>query len=481
LSPRLLKKLVYAGSNATSCKQARDFLAELAGYDCKPWQVLRACHRIGAERLEQRAAVVASFEDLTLAQRDMPPCAPPELIAIMADGGRLQIRPNEEEQELAAAALEAKDGPATSAAAKVEAAAVAVAEREAKRNETAPAALSAEAVPAETAPKSTETEAETSEKGRFWKEDKIGIFLHLAPTAHETDPCPELPEVFRDPLVVLKLAREVGHADLPAGAGKFQRAKAEEGRPDVADVPEEPEASEPSSANADEKDKKNKRRPGAPKVSSRRVVATRQSVETFGPMLAAMAWSMGFLAAKRGAFVGDGAAWLWCLQKSYFPRLTPVVDFIHVLSYVFAAALAGRADLEEGWPVYQEWITWVWKGEVERLLAALRQRLEELPEGSEARETVANALGFLEGQKGHMDYATYRQQGLPIMSSLVESTVKQIGRRVKGTEKFWTEEGAEALLQLRADYLSDDEPMAHFWTARSQRMTGQNPYRRKAG
>ena len=53
--------------------------------------------------------------------------------------------------------------------------------------------------------------------------------------------------------------------------------------------------------------------------------------------------------------------------------------------------------------------------------------------------------------------------------------VKQVGRRVKGTEKFWPEEGAEALLQLRADYLSDDDPLEDFWRERASRMTGQRP------
>jgi hypothetical protein len=66
------------------------------------------------------------------------------------------------------------------------------------------------------------------------------------------------------------------------------------------------------------------------------------------------------------------------------------------------------------------------------------------------------------------------------MSSIIESTVKQIGRRVKGSEKFWTEEGVEAVLQLRADYLSDDQPMEHFWRQRAERMTGQRLYRRRA-
>ena len=45
-------------------------------------------------------------------------------------------------------------------------------------------------------------------------------------------------------------------------------------------------------------------------------------------------------------------------------------------------------------------------------------------------------------------------------------------RRVKGTEKFWSEEGAEAILQLRADHLSETEPLKTFWENRKQRRRG---------
>jgi hypothetical protein len=76
-----------------------------------------------------------------------------------------------------------------------------------------------------------------------------------------------------------------------------------------------------------------------------------------------------------------------------------------------------------------------------------------------------------------MKYDEYRRQGLPIVSSLVESMVKQVSRRVKGTEKFWGEEGAEAILQLRADYLSDGDVMAGFWQRRQAAATGQRSYR----
>jgi len=43
------------------------------------------------------------------------------------------------------------------------------------------------------------------------------------------------------------------------------------------------------------------------------------------------------------------------VEDSYLPSFVPVVDFWHVLSYVFAAAMAGRS-FAEGWPVDQRWI-----------------------------------------------------------------------------------------------------------------------------
>jgi len=56
-----------------------------------------------------------------------------------------------------------------------------------------------------------------------------------------------------------------------------------------------------------------------------------------------------------------------------------------------------------------------------------------------------------------MDYARYRREGLPITSTLVESLIKQFNQRMKGTEKFWVDGGAEAVLQVRAALLSEDD------------------------
>ena len=63
-----------------------------------------------------------------------------------------------------------------------------------------------------------------------------------------------------------------------------------------------------------------------------------------------------------------------------------------------------------------------------------------------------------------MDYPCYRRLDLPFSSAAVESTIKQINRRMNGTEKFWLEGGAEALLQVRAAYSSEDDRAQRYWS-----------------
>ena len=93
---------------------------------------------------------------------------------------------------------------------------------------------------------------------------------------------------------------------------------------------------------------------------------------------------------------------------------------------------------------------------------------------------VATSLTYLQNQRTRMNYPEYRRQGLAITSCHIESTVKQLNYRVKGSEMFWTDEGAEALLQLSADLLCDSRPLDTFWTRRATRMTGYRTYSRSA-
>jgi len=61
------------------------------------------------------------------------------------------------------------------------------------------------------------------------------------------------------------------------------------------------------------------------------------------------------------------------------------------------------------------------------------------------------------------------------LGMFASSRVKLLNHRVKGSEKFWSECGAEALLQLKADTLSDTGHWKHFWHTRPNTMTGTRP------
>ncbi len=59
------------------------------------------------------------------------------------------------------------------------------------------------------------------------------------------------------------------------------------------------------------------------------------------------------------------------------------------------------------------------------------------PREDDPRKILWNAVEYVEKNSDKMDYPRYRNDGLPISSAPVESLVKQVNRRVKGTEKFW--------------------------------------------
>jgi len=214
-------------------------------------------------------------------------------------------------------------------------------------------------------------------------------------------------------------------------------------------------------------------REGRPAVLVRSVIATRDGPDVLGPRLVAEAHARGFHAARRKAFVADGSATNWGVHKQHFSHYVPILDFTHAICYVYAAALAGRTA-EAGWEDYCQWAQWLWAGSVDKLIAAIAQRAAQLGPPAAGDETspaalVLRTLGYLRNQRARMKYDEYRRLGLPITSSHIESTIKQLNRRMKGTEKFW-DKGAEPLLQLVADHLSQTSRLDQFWKARRQRL-----------
>ena len=193
-------------------------------------------------------------------------------------------------------------------------------------------------------------------------------------------------------------------------------------------------------------------------------MATTADSESFGPMVAAEAQRRHFFAASRRAFLGDGGSWNWTIQRTWFPGFVAIVVFMHVLTYLFVAAGAVTRGTAAQWKLYLECMTACWLGQVDRVIGSLAEWQERLgpmarhesPGADDPRVVVARTRGYLEHNRERMDYPRYRRLGLPVTSSAIESLIKEVNYRVKGSEKFWNDSGAEAILQVRAARLSDD-------------------------
>jgi hypothetical protein len=299
-----------------------------------------------------------------------------------------------------------------------------------------------------------------------WRESKVSVLETYQSDVQEIDPDPHVPRCFLDLKRTKEVVRGLGHT-LPVGLefGGEDKARKQDEAPG--------------------KGRGRAARPGRPKRLVRSVLASRKCAEDFGPMVHQAAWERNFFGAGRRAFLGDGLPVNWTIQRRHFASFTAILDFVHALSYVFAAAFAGRPQAE-GAEVYRRWIQAVWSGQVATILPELEARSAVLGAppsecvDSDPRKLVFESLRYLKNNAGRMRYDHYRRQGLPIMTSAVESVIKMINRRVKGSEKFWSEPGAEAILQLRADSLSETETMSRFWLAREAQAGSVRPYRRVA-
>jgi hypothetical protein len=211
---------------------------------------------------------------------------------------------------------------------------------------------------------------------------------------------------------------------------------------------------------------------------ARTCVATMRDCHEFGKMVAAEAYRRNFQAAAHAALLGDGSAWIWKLHAKWFSALTAIVDFVHALTYLYVTATVLASSVTERWQWYVAWMALLWQGRVREVIEDMEDRLQRLPpfplEGklppTDPREALRRTLNCLKNNEARMNYPEYRKQGLPVSSSMVESLIKEINYRVKGTEKFWDNpEGAEAILQVRAALLSDDDRLADYIASRPGR------------
>jgi hypothetical protein len=295
------------------------------------------------------------------------------------------------------------------------------------------------------------------------KEDKIACLTTLTSLKFTDDPQPEPPESFQCPRRVQRLVTQMKGQ---ASESNLQEISEESADPVV----------ELSGMESPKR--------WSPERLVRTCVASLETSSSFGPMMAAEAQERHFYEAPRRAFVADGAAYNWAIQEGYFQEFEPIVDFLHVLCYVYLSARAVSADESSGWEQYLVWLRACWQGrvaEVFRELDGWQSRFGEPPKGEaksaadrrDPRRVIWEARSYLRNNASRMEYPRYRKEGLPTTSSLVESLVGEFNARVKSKQKHWTRPtGAESILQLRAASLSEDDRLGRYFANRPG-----NPFR----
>jgi hypothetical protein len=255
-----------------------------------------------------------------------------------------------------------------------------------------------------------------------WRETKTAVLLRMNRHVSAVDPQPELPSCFAQPL-----------------GSTF----------------EPPPATEPT-ISAAESDWR-------PVPVVRSGLATLSDSATFGWMAAAAAEERGFFTATAQAFVSDGLPYNWSIQRRHFADFEPILDFVHASEHVHDAAQASGQGVELG----RRWAELCWRGRVGDVLGEIADHQSRIEPPANPQDepdhpwcVLERQRGYLEKNRSRMDYSRYRRDGLPVTSSPVESWVKQLNQRVKGSEKFWNNNvNPEAMLSLRAAWLNDEEEL----------------------
>ncbi len=273
-----------------------------------------------------------------------------------------------------------------------------------------------------------------------WRETKNALFLRMKSDRFVDDPHPDLPACFADRKRMKTLLPGVGEEDAA-------------------------EVNETSAAAATDKSDDSWR----PERLFRTCLSSLEDSDTFGRMMEVEADARGFYHAQKKAFVNDGLAYNWTIQQRHFRDFTPILDFVHAVERLYEAARCVNADVDRRWEDYLRWALACWSGDVGEVIVELKERQPQLGfppqdcEQTDPRKIFADAIGYLQNNTSRMKYPEYRRDGLPTTSALMESLVKEINIRVKGTEKFWNDGASgEAILQIRAAALCDDDRLSVF-------------------
>jgi hypothetical protein len=139
-------------------------------------------------------------------------------------------------------------------------------------------------------------------------------------------------------------------------------------------------------------------------------------------------------------------------------KVTLILDLMHALEKLWKAAYVfhAEASLEADLWVMDRTLR-ILSGDVGQVVKGLRQSITKRGLSGAKRKTLEGVADYLYRNRTRMHYDEYLANGWPIASGPVEGACKHLIKdRMERSGMRWTEQMAEAVVQLRAVYLSGD-------------------------
>jgi len=188
---------------------------------------------------------------------------------------------------------------------------------------------------------------------------------------------------------------------------------------------------------------------------------------------------------KRWVVLVDGARHQLELVRESARRIvveiTIVVDFIHVLEYLWKAAYVFTS---EGSKKAEEWVhkrlARVLRGQASSVAAGITRSATLRKLTTAERKNADKCAGYLCANAKYLRYNDYLRDGLPIATGVIEGACRHlIADRMDITGARWGLQGAEAILRLRSLRSSGD--FSDYWDFHEQQERARNHAARYAG
>ena len=186
-------------------------------------------------------------------------------------------------------------------------------------------------------------------------------------------------------------------------------------------------------------------------------VSTMATVETFGPLMGALAHQQGHHTAREVVVIGDGAPWIWQIAGKQFTGAIQIVDFFHAMEHLAKVAEArfGKSTADN-----KEWLrargAELKTNQLSKVLADLRAWR---PSSTSKQQLRKSTYAYFHTNAERMRYQTFLEKGYHIGSGVVEATCKRVvAQRLDQAGMHWRQESAEAIVALRSAQLSSSPP-----------------------